>query len=243
MHKKARVTGKSGKCRILRLNTKVVFFHGEGFFMYKWNGGRGSILQQILPKLCNIVWKVLTLHVYDLNTSLYTNNSIPRRNKFQFWILVPLILEVWRHKKCIDRTSQEFHYQVCWVLNDMVISLYVYIYCLLFYHIGSGWRIYLAIIWLNRHQTILGVYVNKVGKSSVVWRYTLQSIGPSRIALNYLWNWLYQRKTFIRSLCYLSELLSLVTCKQRADHSTPMMWFDFIRWRFHFIRKLFHYSN
>ena len=31
----------------------------------------------------------------------------------------------------------------------------------------------------------LGVYVNKFGKTSVVWRYTLQSIGPSGIALNY----------------------------------------------------------
>ena len=38
---------------------------------------------------------------------------------------------------------------------------------------------------LNRHQTILGVYVNKFGKTSVVWRYTLQSIGPSGIALNH----------------------------------------------------------
>ena len=48
---------------------------------------------------------------------------------------------------------------------------------------------------------------------------------------------------FLHSLYYLSELLSLVTCKQRADHFTPMMWFDFIRWRFHFTRRLFHYSN
>ena len=31
----------------------------------------------------------------------------------------------------------------------------------------------------------LGVYVNKFGKTSVVWRYTLQTIGPSGIALNY----------------------------------------------------------
>ena len=31
----------------------------------------------------------------------------------------------------------------------------------------------------------LGVYVNKFGKTSVVWRYILQSIGPSGIALNY----------------------------------------------------------
>ena len=31
----------------------------------------------------------------------------------------------------------------------------------------------------------LGVYVDKFGKTSVVWRYTLQSIGPSGIALNY----------------------------------------------------------
>ena len=34
-------------------------------FLYKWNGGRGSILQQILPKLHNIVGKVL----YNSNTS------------------------------------------------------------------------------------------------------------------------------------------------------------------------------
>ena len=38
---------------------------------------------------------------------------------------------------------------------------------------------------LNRHQTTLGVYVNRFGKTSVVWRYTLQSIGPSGVALNY----------------------------------------------------------
>ena len=31
----------------------------------------------------------------------------------------------------------------------------------------------------------LGVYVNKFGKTSLVWRYTLQSIRPSGIALNY----------------------------------------------------------
>ena len=38
MHKKSWVTRKSGKCRILRLNTNVVFFHGEGLFFVqmKW---------------------------------------------------------------------------------------------------------------------------------------------------------------------------------------------------------------
>ena len=40
-----------------------------------------------------------------------------------------------------------------------------------------------------------------------------------------------------------SGRLSLVTCKQRADHFTPMMWFDFIKWRFHFIRGQSHYSE
>ena len=50
-------------------------------------------------------------------------------------------------------------------------------------------------------------------------------------------------KNFLHLLCHLSELLSLVTCKQRADHFTPIMWFDFIRWRFHLIRGQFHYSN
>ena len=48
---------------------------------------------------------------------------------------------------------------------------------------------------------------------------------------------------FLHSLCHLSEQLPLVTCKQRASHFTPMMWFDFIRWQFHFIRGRFHYSN
>ena len=37
----------------------------------------------------------------------------------------------------------------------------------------------------NRHQTMLVVYVNTFGKKSVVWRHTLQSIGPSGIALEY----------------------------------------------------------
>ena len=43
-------------------------------------------------------------------------------------------------------------------------------------------------------------------------------------------------------LCIKTRCL-LVTCKQRADHFTPMTWFDFIRWQFHFIRRLLHYSN
>ena len=38
---------------------------------------------------------------------------------------------------------------------------------------------------LNRHQTTLGVYVNIFETTSVVWRYTLQSIGPSGVALYY----------------------------------------------------------
>ena len=37
--------------------------------------------------------------------------------------------------------------------------------------------------WLKPASNDLGVYVNKFGKASVVWRYTLQSIGPSGIAL------------------------------------------------------------
>ena len=40
-------------------------------------------------------------------------------------------------------------------------------------------------IWLKPASNDLGVYVNKFGKTSVVWRYTLQSIGPSGVALNY----------------------------------------------------------
>ena len=37
--------------------------------------------------------------------------------------------------------------------------------------------------------------------------------------------------------------MSLVTCKQRTDHFTPMMWFDFIRWRFHVIRRLYQIQS
>ena len=35
----------------------------------------------------------------------------------------------------------------------------------------------------------------------------------------------------------------MVTRKQRADHFTPMMWFDTINWRFHFIGGQFHYCE
>ena len=35
----------------------------------------------------------------------------------------------------------------------------------------------------------------------------------------------------------------MVICRQRADHFAPMMRFDLIRWRFHFIRRRLHYSN
>ena len=52
----------------------------------------------------------------------------------------------------------------------------------------------------------------------------------------------YNKKLSLPSLCLLSEQLSLVTCKQRADHFTPMMWVDSInKWRFHFLRARFHY--
>ena len=97
---------------------------------------------------------------------------------------------------------------------------------------------------LNRHQTILGVYVNKFGKTSVVLRYILQINRTKWYCSKLLIKWVITtKKLFLHSLCYLSEPLSLVACKQRADHFTPIMWFYFIRWRFHFIRRLFHYSN
>ena len=73
----------------------------------------------------------------------------------------------------------------------------------------------------NRHQTMLDVYANKFGKSSVAWRHALQSIWPIGIALEYV--------------------VSL-SCKQRAEHFTRIMWFYFIKWRFHFIRGRFHNS-
>ena len=50
-------------------------------------------------------------------------------------------------------------------------------------------------------------------------------------------------KTFLLSLCHLSERLSSVTYKHRAEHLTPMMWFDIIRWQFHFIRGRLYSSN
>ena len=43
----------------------------------------------------------------------------------------------------------------------------------------------LKAVYVKPASNDLGVYVNKFGKTSVVWRYTLQSIGPSGIALNY----------------------------------------------------------
>ena len=43
----------------------------------------------------------------------------------------------------------------------------------------------LLLAWFKPASNDLGVYVKKMGKSSVVWRYTLQSIGPSVIVLNH----------------------------------------------------------
>ena len=40
----------------------------------------------------------------------------------------------------------------------------------------------------------------------------------------------------------LKWALSLAACKQRSEPFTPMMWFDFIKWRFHFIRVRCPYS-
>ena len=42
--------------------------------------------------------------------------------------------------------------------------------------------------YINRQQTMLGVYVNKVGKNK--WRHTLQSIEPigTCIVQEYVWN-------------------------------------------------------
>ena len=95
----------------------------------------------------------------------------------------------------------------------------------------------------NRHQTIW-VYMWKNWKEQC--RMTAYiTINPtmcycSKLSIRLV---ITTTKNFSHSFCHLSELLSLVTCKQRADHFTPMMWFDFIRWRFHFIKRLFRYSN
>ena len=61
----------------------------------------------------------------------------------------------------------------------------------------------------------------------------------SRICINLL----ISTKTFLPSIGLLSERLSLVTCKQRVDHFTPMVWFDLIKWPFHFTRGRLHYSE
>ena len=53
----------------------------------------------------------------------------------------------------------------------------------------------------------------------------------------------YDDQHFFPSLCLLSEQLSLVTCKQSADYFTPVLWFDFIRWRVHFIMGLIPYLD
>ena len=86
-------------------------------------------------------------------------------------------------------------------------------------------------MWTNWERTVSyeGIHCNQSDQVVLLW-----------IINNISYN---NEKLFQHSLCHLSELLSLVTCKQRAVHYTPMTWFDFIRWRFHFIRRLFHYSN
>ena len=51
---------------------------------------------------------------------------------------------------------------------------------------SAQWRPFcLDVNVLNRHQMILGAYVNKLGKNSFAWRHILQPIGPSYTVLNY----------------------------------------------------------
>ena len=59
-------------------------------------------------------------------------------------------------------------------------------YFRMFLWISNVWHTFLLSNYcFNRPQTILGVYVNKVGKDSVAWRHALQSVGQSRIDLKY----------------------------------------------------------
>ena len=57
---------------------------------------------------------------------------------------------------------------------------------------------------LNRHQTMLAVYVTKFGKNSVAWRYTLHSFGPSAVLLYHMHNISYNNQelffTFVMSI-------------------------------------------
>ena len=95
----------------------------------------------------------------------------------------------------------------------------------------------------NRRQAILGYICEQS------WREQCRM--TACITINWTkwcWSRMYTKlvitiKTFLRSLCLLSEQLTLVTCKQRADNFTSMMWFGFVRRWFHFIRGRFHYSD
>ena len=97
----------------------------------------------------------------------------------------------WRHRSVrivntyekIDFLGRSMSHWICtrfFVLSFVMVKVEFLVYS--YNTLAQGHSISAL---LNRHQTIWGVYVNKVGKTSVVWMYTLQSIGPSRIALNY----------------------------------------------------------
>ena len=78
--------------------------------------------------------------------------------KFPLWNPVILIFWMWNKIEKINAVS----YWLCKILLEITKSVVV-----------------------KPASNDLGVYVNKFGKTSVVWRYTLQSIGPSGIAQNY----------------------------------------------------------
>ena len=65
MHMKSLRTGRSGKCRNLWSNTKVIFLLWWSNFSPELNSRQSIISQQIKPKLQNIIQKVLrSLNVY-----------------------------------------------------------------------------------------------------------------------------------------------------------------------------------
>ena len=97
---------------------------------------------------------------------------------------------------------------------------------------STGIKRFWMYMWTNLERTVSyeGNHYNQSDQVVLLWHL-------------YKINYNNKKKSFLTSLCHLNERLSLVTYKQRAVHFIPMMWFDFIRWRFHFIRGRFHYLN
>ena len=125
-----------------------------------YNADENSIIfqQNLIPSCLLIVFKCTT----DNNIAEYYVDKIS-----QYYIMY---MGRWRMRK-------EFlliHIQYCFNVSINNRRIYPFV---------ADVRLHIS--RFKPASNDLGVYVNKFGKTSVVWRYTLQSIGPSGIALNY----------------------------------------------------------